>query len=59
MVWIEYEGSEVVTRDLVRDVLVNVHKLLYPIPIAAEDQKPNGFGIFAYDGYLSGQRRRF
>jgi hypothetical protein len=53
MLWIEYESSEFVTKDLVRDVLVNVNNLLYPTPIAAEDQRADGFGIFAYDGYLS------
>jgi len=53
MLWIEYESSELVTKELVRDVLVNVNNLLYPTPIAAEDQRPDGFGVLAYDGYVS------
>jgi len=53
MLWIEYESSELVTKELVRDVLVNVNDLLYPTPIAAEDQRPDGFGVLAYDGYVS------
>ena len=50
MLWIEYESSEVITKDVIKDVVI-INKLLYPTPVAAEDQKPDGFGIIAYDGY--------
>jgi hypothetical protein len=51
MLWIEYESSESVPKEVIGEVIKNIQRLMYRTPVAAEDQNPNGFGIFAYDGY--------
>jgi hypothetical protein len=57
MLWIQYKSSETVTKDLIQEIVFNIHKLLSPTPVAAKDQTINGFGIFAYDGYVNGSGR--
>src|SRR5579864_6757852 len=52
MLWVEYESSEKITKELVQEVVHRLYDLVIPWPVAAEDSKErDGINIIAYDGF--------
>lgn len=51
MLWLEYESSQTVTKQLIQEVVYRTYQLIKPSPVAAEDWNNNGgIAIIAYDG---------
>ena len=49
MLWVEYESSDIINKQVVTDVVHRLSQLVFPHPVAAEDQRINGLHIIAYD----------
>src|SRR5271170_7624412 len=49
MLWVEYESSETVNKQVVQDVISKLVDLVSPTPVAAEDYRVCGIGIIASD----------
>src|SRR5205809_572359 len=51
MLWLEYESSQTVTKQLVQEVVCGIYQLIKPSPVAAEDwNNDSGIAIIAFDG---------
>jgi hypothetical protein len=49
MLWVEYKSSGLLDKVTIEAVVLGLSKLLEPTPVAAEDQRVGGFGIFVSD----------
>ena len=50
MLWLEYESSQTVTKQLVQEVVCGIYQLIKPSPVAAEDwNNDSGIAIIAFD----------